>query len=60
MKLSEAVDYAIELNPQHCFPVHDFILSDAGQAVAYRMTNTVVSPKGIQFHPLEIGKAYDF
>ena len=60
MKLSEAIDYALTLKPDHVFPVHDFILSDAGLAVTYRMTDTILSQNNVTFHPIEIGKEYTF
>lgn len=58
MKLSEAIDYALEIKPDKCFPVHDGILKQPGA------TNTipakVLSEKGINFLVLEQEKEYEF
>jgi L-ascorbate metabolism protein UlaG (beta-lactamase superfamily) len=45
LKISEAIDYAIELNPKICFPVHD------GRATqsAYTIPARVLAAHGIEF-----------
>ena len=54
MKIGEAIDYAIEIKPKLCFPVHDGILKKIGT------TNTIppkiLEPLGIKFQILEEGK----
>jgi len=54
MKLSEAIDYAIKLQPKVYFPVHDGILKSFGSA--HRIPSQVLEPKGIKFVVLEIDK----
>ncbi|MEK7630213.1 MAG: MBL fold metallo-hydrolase [Patescibacteria group bacterium] len=58
MKLSEAVNYAKQLKPKSCFPVHDGILKNIGSTD--RIPAQVLPPLGIQFISLEIGKEYEF
>lgn len=57
-RLQEAIDYALQLKPKLCFPVHDGILKNIGT------TNTippqVLEPRGIRFQVVEIGKEYGF
>lgn len=52
MKLSEAIDYAKELKPKACFPVHEGILKSPGST--HRIPPTVLEPLGIKFIILEI------
>jgi L-ascorbate metabolism protein UlaG (beta-lactamase superfamily) len=54
MKISEAIDYALEINPKFCFPVHDGILKTPG--IVHRLPPTVLSAKGINFLVIEEGK----
>ena len=58
LKLPEAIDYAVELNPKVCFPVHDGILKQVGSTNLIPLK--VLEPRGIRFSVLEIGKEYDF
>jgi len=52
MKLSEAIDYAKELKPRVCFPVHEGILKSPGST--HRIPPAVLEPLGIKFIILEI------
>lgn len=54
MKLSEAIDYAIEVHPKLAFPVHEGILKTPG--TVHRIPNDVLITKGIKFIILEEGK----
>jgi len=54
MKLSEAIDYAIEIHPKTAFPVHEGILKSPG--TTHRIPNDVLNPLGIKFIILEEGK----
>ena len=54
MKLSEAIDYALEINPKTAFPVHEGILKTPG--TTHRIPNEVLNNKGIKFIILEEGK----
>ena len=58
MKLPEAIDYALELKPKTCFPVHDVILKFPGST--HRIPLQVLEQKGIKFVVLEIDKEYEF
>ena len=58
LKLSEAIDYALELAPEKCFPVHDGILKNIGSTD--RLPPQVLKPAGIDFISLELDKEYDF
>lgn len=58
MKLLEAIDYALEIKPKICFPVHDGILKSPGST--HLMPPKVLEPNGIKFIVLEIDKGYEF
>lgn len=47
MKLSEAIDYAIEVHPKVAFPVHEGILKNPGSV--HRIPNDFLNSKGIKF-----------
>jgi L-ascorbate metabolism protein UlaG (beta-lactamase superfamily) len=52
MKLSEAIDYAIEISPKICFPVHDGILKSPG--VSHLIPKKILEEEGINFLVLEL------
>ena len=54
MKLTEAIDYALELKPKICFPVHEGILVSPG--LTHRLPKQILEPQGIQFIILEINQ----
>jgi len=58
LKLSEAVDYALKLKPDSCFPVHDAILKNSG--LSHRAPAEILPKSGIVFTVLEDGNAKDF
>lgn len=58
MKISEAINYALEIKPKICFPVHDGILKTPG--VVYRLPPTILSKHEIEFIIIEEGKEKDF
>ncbi len=57
MKISEAIDYAKELKPKFCFPVHDGMLGITGPF--HKVPEIILSQANIKFSPLDIGKEYD-
>lgn len=58
VKLQEVIDYAIEINPKICFPVHDGILS---YVVPFnRIPAQILEPMRIKFDVLEVDKEYEF
>lgn len=58
MKLLEAIDYAVEIKPKICFPVHEGILKQPGST--HRIPLQVLEQKGIKFLVLEIDKEREF
>ena len=58
IKLGEAIDYALEVKPKICFPVHDGMLKSPG--AVHRLPNEILTSAGIQFTVLEPDKAYDY
>lgn len=58
MRLLEAIDYALEIHPQICFPVHEAILKEPGSTHA--IPPKVLEPKGIKFVVLEIDQEHAF
>ena len=58
MKLSEAIDYALEINPKITFPVHEGILKQPG--TTHRIPGDVLPKHGIRFVILEEGKEEEF
>ena len=58
LKLSEAIDYAKEIKPKICFPVHDGNLKFPESI--YRATKMILDPLRIEFLLLDIGKEKSF
>jgi L-ascorbate metabolism protein UlaG (beta-lactamase superfamily) len=58
MKLPEAIDYALLIKPETCFPVHEGILKAPG--TTHRIPPQILEPKGIKFVVLEIDKEHEF
>jgi L-ascorbate metabolism protein UlaG (beta-lactamase superfamily) len=58
MKISEAIDYAKELKPVHCFPVHDGGLKYVGPV--YFLPQKELAAEGIEFFVPEEKKEYSF
>lgn len=57
-KIQETIDYAKEISPGVCFPVHDAILSRP--EFVPRVVGGILGSQGIKFVPLEIGKPTEF
>lgn len=55
MKISEAIDYAKNIHPRICFPVHDAIMQDFASFV-WKIPETILKENNILFKKLEIGK----
>jgi len=58
MKISEAIDYALEIKPKVVFPVHDGALKILGPA--HRVPSTILPEHGIKFVIIEEGKEVSF
>ena len=54
MKISEAIDYALEVAPKIAFPIHDGILLSPG--VSSVAPAKILPPQGITFLQLPLGK----
>ncbi|MEP7103397.1 MAG: MBL fold metallo-hydrolase [Candidatus Dojkabacteria bacterium] len=57
MKISEAIDYALNVKAQVTFPVHDGILKDTN--LGSRMPSIVLEQNGLKFQILELNKEYN-
>ncbi|NVN97075.1 MBL fold metallo-hydrolase [Candidatus Nomurabacteria bacterium] len=55
MKMSDAIDYAKDIKPRICFPVHDAIMQDFATFV-WKIPETILKEDNIIFKKLEIGK----
>jgi L-ascorbate metabolism protein UlaG (beta-lactamase superfamily) len=60
MRLSEAVDYAITINPKKVFPVHDMILHPEFGGFVPKTVATLLSTHAIECMVLDTGTTYDF
>jgi L-ascorbate metabolism protein UlaG (beta-lactamase superfamily) len=58
MKFSESLDYARELKPKVCIPMHDSNTSYSG--IISRVYPMVLDKFGIKFVNIELNKEYDF
>ena len=54
LKLSEAIEYAKEIHPGICFPVHEGILKSPGSV--HKIPPTILEPLGITFKVLTYGE----
>ena len=59
MKLSEAIDYALEVKPSKCFPVHDGIMKIVG-GVIHKLPETVLKSAGIEFVVIDLDHSLEF
>lgn len=55
MKISDAVEYAKNIRPRICFPVHDAIIQDFA-SFFWKIPETILGEDNILFKKLEIGK----
>lgn len=55
MKIKDAIDYAKNLNPRICFPVHDAYIHDWASFI-WRVPENLLKEVGIEFKKLELGK----
>ncbi len=58
MRSAEAVDYAAELKPQICIPVHDAILKNP--QMGHWLAKQILEPMGIEVRVLELGERAEF
>jgi L-ascorbate metabolism protein UlaG (beta-lactamase superfamily) len=60
MKISEAIEYALEIAPRIAFPVHDGMLLPDRLGPVHRVTSTVLKEKNIEFISMLEGDAHEF
>jgi len=60
IKVSEAIDYAKELQPKVCFPIHDGMLAPGRKGSTHSLPPKILEPFGIKFVTLKEGKSMDF
>lgn len=60
MKISEAMDYVIEVAPKRAFPTHEMLLSRAGKDLSNARLRWAVEQGGGEYLPLEPGDSIDF
>lgn len=58
MKISEAIDFALNIKAGITFPVHDGILKDS--TLGSSMPIKILSENNLKFEALELGKEYKF
>lgn len=58
MKLAEAIDYAKEIKPTYCFPVHDGMLKFLGSV--HSLPEKELNSAGISFIPLNADGEHEF
>lgn len=59
VKISDAVDYALQVNPKIAFPVHDAVLKAQG-GTSFVVPKLVLEKQNIQFIELYDGQSFDF
>lgn len=59
VKISDAVDYALQVNPKIAFPVHDAVLKAQG-GTFFVVPKLVLEKQNIQFIELYDGQRFDF
>ena len=58
LRLSDGIEYAKELKPKICFPVHDGMLKSIGST--NKLPSVVLEPLGIKFIVPELNKKTDY
>ncbi|BDI21793.1 MBL fold metallo-hydrolase [Herbiconiux sp. L3-i23] len=59
MKISEAIDYVLEVAPKRAFPMHDMGLSQIGKNLSYGRLKDATEQGGGEFFPLQPGETLD-
>jgi L-ascorbate metabolism protein UlaG (beta-lactamase superfamily) len=57
LKVSEAIDYLLEVKPKVAIPVHDGVLSDAGRKLHFGVLQSFGEESGIEVRVVETGKS---
>lgn len=56
VKIADALEFALDVKPRICIPVHDGGLNERGLGFAKRVAPQILEKHGISFISLEIGK----
>ena len=59
MKLPEAIEYALALQPRAAFPVHDALYNDGSIGFLHKMLESVLAKNNIAFTPMVAGEEKD-
>ena len=59
MKISEAMEYVLEVAPKRAFPTHEMLLSKAGKALSNARLGWATEQGGGEYLPLEPGDTID-
>ena len=60
IKISEAIDYAKEIHPTSCFPVHDAVVAPSALGFYHGSVGRIVEAEGIEFKPLAAGETIEY
>lgn len=60
MTIGQGLDYAKEVKPKQCFPVHDGFLKDEILELFHGLPQKILASAGIAFTPLKAGESADF
>ena len=60
MKIAEAIDYALQVKPKVCFPVHDGMLKEDKRSSTRWVPNQVLPKEGIEFVEILEGESRKF
>lgn len=60
MKIKSAIQYALEIKPRVCFPVHDGMIKEDRPGPIYNLPKNILPANGIEFRILEINKEEEF
>ncbi len=60
LRIRDAINFALTVNPRLVFPVHDIMYNEIGIAITKRHPQDVLKENGINFVTLDLGKEYEF
>lgn len=59
MKVAETMDHVLAVAPDHVFPTHERINSEAGMALAHARLGWAAAQHGGEYHPLATGETLE-
>lgn len=57
-RIKDAIDFALAVQPQTVFPVHDGLLNETGQAITYPHPERELNAAGMRFVSLTAGESF--